>query len=433
VLNKQLAALLDAEKEINEKLEELLRSKRIELENTAQFMYRKNNYAPLHKLYLETTEKLVKRRAKLFNSKKLYEDLKREFEEKRTEFAMHKAEQRMRLEETKNQMEELKTILRPDLKNMKTQLDKFNSQIVNDKKRIGTLQEKLHYNVDNVNAIRRTLENTVEQPLVLKQKAPIVEEVSAVKVKKLSPPKEECKRPVNDYIGLMGIGKRNAPRIVYSGANQVESKFKMDLDKCSVKEAQVFECIRSLLEGVTVFKKYKNKSSLKEKVFDPLLAHRYPPEACGFGKRNMIYNPLTTCIEFRALKKPFGVDYAVALLDLKRIIIPNETQQIIKAQAKLSILNSDNERSVELQNEEENSKKAEVQLDRLARTKDNSQFLEQCIGIRLYLFEILSQNSRIEIIAETYETLKKVQEMIDRLVEDKVLVKSMSKYIEKIN
>ena len=393
-------------------------------------MYRKNNYAPLHKLYLETTEKLIKRRAKLFNSKKQYEDLKHEFEEKRREFAMHKAEQRMRIEETKNQMEELKTILRPDLKNMKSQLDKFNSQIVNDKKRIGALQEKLHYSIDNVNTIKKTLEETIEQPVTSRQKSPVVEEM---KTRKLSPQKEGSRRPVDDYINFMGTSKRDIPHVIYSGANQIESKYKINLDKCSVKEAQVFECIRPLLEGMTIFKKYKNKSSLKEKVFDPLFTHHNPPEACGFGKRNLIYNPITTCIEFRALKKPFGVDYAVALSDLKRIIIPNGTQQIIRAQTKLNILSSENERNVELQNEEENDKKTEVQLDRLARIKDNSQLLDQYMKIKLYPFEILSQNSRIEVIAETYPTLKKLQEIVSKLVEDKLLVKSMSKQIEKIN
>lgn len=409
----------------------MLRSKRIDLEHTAQFMYRKNNYAPLHKLYLETTEKVVRRRAKLGSAKARCEERRLAFEAKRTEFAVHKAEQRMRLEESRRQMEELRTMLRPDLRSMKNQLDRYNSQIVNDKKRMGALQEKLSYNLTHANTIRKTLEESVEQPVTMHKKKTVPEDkgthLSSVEKYNVNA-KEERKKQADDYIDLMGIGKRLASHIIYSADKQHESKYKIDPDKCSVKEAQLFESIKPLLEGMTIYKKYKNKSSLKEKVFDPLCASRDPPESCGFGRRSLVYNPATCCLEFRALKKPFAVDHAVSLLDLKRALIPSETLHIIRAQAKLNLLTTDGDRSVELQSEVE-----EAKLERLARIKENSQFLEQCAGVKLYPFEIIAQNSRLEVIAESYSTLKKMQSMIEKLAEDKQLAKGMSKQIQKAN
>ena len=453
VMNKQLGALLDAEKEINDKIEELLRRKKTELEHTTQFMYRKNNYAPLYKLSLDVADKIERRKAKLYIAKKKYEDLHQIFSEKKSEFTVHKAEQRMRIEETNKQMEQLRTILRPDLRHMKNQLGNYSSDIINDKKRIGVLQEKLNHNINNVTMMKKALEETeaaivMEEPrsLISKQRPeevhlvltnPQVRVPANYDIGNLQVNSEEYKGAPEDFIDLPiaeKSTKASKANMIYSGPDPKKCRFRMDLDKCSVKEAQLFEYLKPLLEGIVIFKKYKNKSSLKEKVYDPLFPQKNPPEACGYGKRMLLYNPTNTTLEFHGLKKPFTLEYSIPLNDLKTIIIPTDTQQIIRAQCKLNLLGSDSDRSLDVSQSVENPEneaEVEAKLDRLARTGDNNLFLEHCSKVKLYPFEILSQDSRLKAISEGYPTLKGIKSVIGKLVEDKLLTKGMSRRIQK--
>eukprot|EP01022_Parablepharisma_sp_SALTPOND_P018924 TRINITY_DN315_c0_g1_i1.p1 TRINITY_DN315_c0_g1~~TRINITY_DN315_c0_g1_i1.p1 ORF type:complete len:1270 (+),score=220.97 TRINITY_DN315_c0_g1_i1:2620-6429(+) len=446
--NMQLTALLEAEKEVTERLEEFLRHKKIELEQSTQTFYRKKNYETAQRLAFEASEKLTKQKAKLTEEQQKYEAFEKKLTEKKTGFAFHKAEQRMRLEATHKQMDEIQKVLKPHLRVLKKQIDEYSAQIINDKKRVGILSEKLNHSINNANITRRVLESADKEGSILISAEPKDETKKSERQSVLANPSESSSVPKYGCINV-NLADLNesaeevvasevieksvtelGPSIVYSGTDEENSKYKLDLDKCSVREAQLFESIKSLLEGFNIYKKYKVHSSLKEKIFDPLLSCKVPPEACGFGKRTLIYNPSTYKIEFRNLKKPFTVDYSVPLVEIKKLIVPTETRQIIRAQRKLGLLGSDMEKSLELsRGGEELEKKVapEGKLDRLSRNEENALFLEQCATVRFYQFSTLTNDSRIEVIAEGYSVFKDAMAKIGKLLEDLRLGKSLSK------
>ena len=120
-LSIQLAALLEAEKEVNAQLEEFLRRKKLELEQSTQLFYRKKSYEPVAKAASELKDKVVEQRNKLDAVKQEYEALEKEITEKKSGFTLKKAHQRMRLEALRQQMEELEKGLNPHLRALKKQ------------------------------------------------------------------------------------------------------------------------------------------------------------------------------------------------------------------------------------------------------------------------------------------------------------------------
>jgi hypothetical protein len=219
--------------------------------------------------------------------------------------------------------------------------------------------------------------------------------------------------------------------ILYSGTDDKRSRYKLNADRCSVKEVQIFEGIKALLEGLYVFKKYATQTVLKERAFDPLQAHLLPPESCGYGKRLMSYNPSTGKLEFRVLKKPQVADHVIPLLDLKRLIIPKETSQIIKAQKLAGSLTSADFRSDDLLASREEGAKGEApaRLDKLGRNELNEAFREQCSTVRFYPFSLLTKDKRLEIVAETYTIFKYSTQALNQLIQSQAAIKTLKQQI----
>ncbi len=477
VMQAQLEAMDEAEHEVMVQMEDFLKKKKTDLEQSTQLFYRKKNYAPLQQKLNEISIVLDCKHGKLEGFKSHSEQLRGTIEEKRKAFAVHKMEQRMKLEGLQRQLEEVQTVVRAHLRALNKQVEEYNAQIVNDKKRVGVLNEKLNSTISDVNMAKaRDTESVPPAPESEPQRQEhehedvrkeLIKEQLSADVAGLSDkhsilanpsesgsvPKFGCisvnladlnvtgseedkeqfasaqihseDQPVQELSHKRGAG--GVENIMYSGSVREGSRYMIDVDKCSVKEVQLFEAVRLLLEGVYVDRKYKKQTSLKEKTFDPLQSNKFPPEVCGFGKRFLSYNPAASRFEFRVLKKPFTVDHYVSLFDLKQVVVPGETRQIIRAQRALGSIVGE-ARSVELSLTRDGERKeGEQRLDRLARSEENELFREQCASIRFYPFSILAKDSRIELVAETYPVFKTVTQMLSSVVENVGLFRSLSR------
>jgi len=467
---------LEAEKEINLNLEEFLRRKKWELEQSKSNFYRKKNYEVADKAAQEINEKLNIMKGVMEENNKEFGNLEKSQQEKRNKFSLHKAEQRIRLDALNKHLDELEKVLKPQLRLLKKQIEDYNIQIINDKKKVGILSEKLVLTTSQINnSYRREdtqKESSVERVASTEnernqlQVPEISEKMSVSDRSKLpkddkhsilanpsengSIPKYGC---VNLNLGELNVTgeeqdqiSENANKyeekkipysasIIYSSADENSSKYMLNLDKCTVKEANLFENIKGVLEGVSIYKKYKSKSSLKEKIFDPLLAVKYPPEVCGYGKRLLLHNPYTQKLEFHVLKKPYQADFTIPLSEIKKIIIPNETKQIIRVQRQLGILAFENEKSMEMSRmggDDLSRIAPNDKLDRLSRTIENEQFREQCTSAKYYTFSVLTKDSRIELISDNYTVFKQVINSLNKLLEDLMVTKSLCRELQTI-
>jgi hypothetical protein len=76
---------------------------------------------------------------------------------------------------------------------------------------------------------------------------------------------------------------------VYIQLKNNPTKLRVNLTGLGDKEIEVFNSIRTLLEGKEIFKKFSNSISICQAPFNPF--ENKKPESCGFGKRMIRLNP----------------------------------------------------------------------------------------------------------------------------------------------
>lgn len=72
-------------------------------------------------------------------------------------------------------------------------------------------------------------------------------------------------------------------------ANSLNESIAINTKNFSEKDIESLECIRPLLEGKEIYKKFSSSSSLSQVPFNPF--ENKHPEKCKFGKRFVRLNP----------------------------------------------------------------------------------------------------------------------------------------------
>jgi hypothetical protein len=191
------------------------------------------------------------------------------------------------------------------------------------------------------------------------------------------------------------------------------------LDDPSHSDKNIFERIAPILEGGELYKKFSQRSSLKQKVFDPL--EKYSPESCGYGIR---YFRLNRALDRVDIKQPLksGVDNCILIDSIHAPIIPQQTLDIIKVQRR-------GETSDGL---DEEDYKYEEMKERGLLNPNSLVFQSRAKACNFYPFSIaLKEGGRIELVAKGYNTFKKWIEGINTLVKNRKCLPRLRIMLEK--
>lgn len=193
----------------------------------------------------------------------------------------------------------------------------------------------------------------------------------------------------------------------------------MGLEDPSHSDKNIFERIAPILEGGELYKKFSQRSSLKQKVFDPL--EKYSPESCGYGIR---YFRLNRALDRVDIKQPLksGVDNCILVDSIHAPIIPQQTLDIIKVQRR-------GETSDGL---DEEDYKYEEMKERGLLNPNSIVFQSRAKACNFYPFSIaLKEGGRIELVAKGYNTFKKWIEGINALVKNRKCLPRLRLMLEK--
>ena len=193
----------------------------------------------------------------------------------------------------------------------------------------------------------------------------------------------------------------------------------MGLEDPSHSDKNIFERIAPILEGGELYKKFSQRSSLKQKVFDPL--EKYSPESCGYGIR---YFRLNRALDRVDIKQPLksGVDNCILIDSIHAPIIPQQTLDIIKVQRR-------GETSDGL---DEEDYKYEEMKERGLLNPNSIVFQSRAKACNFYPFSIaLKEGGRIELVAKGYNTFKKWIEGINTLVKNRKCLPRLRIMLEK--
>eukprot|EP01022_Parablepharisma_sp_SALTPOND_P004400 TRINITY_DN120220_c1_g1_i1.p1 TRINITY_DN120220_c1_g1~~TRINITY_DN120220_c1_g1_i1.p1 ORF type:complete len:1293 (+),score=291.69 TRINITY_DN120220_c1_g1_i1:80-3880(+) len=482
-MNGQLAAVIEAENEAVVQIEDYLHKKKAELAQHLQIFYRKKNYEFTLQRTMEIKAVLEKKKQGVNSLMVHLEALRKRQEDEKTAFAVRKVQQKMKLDATRKQLDEVQKVVKAQLAALGKQINNYNLLIVSDKKKVGILNEKLSNSINNLKLTKQILGQKfrgVEEVCLPEAQTEVIEDATEEdkresvgapfsKERESNPALSHDKESVENIVAENALSDRlsmvanpsessGAPkygcinvnladlnvtgsevdqlpevdieeekevqeeelgRYIYSSFNEKKSKYKVDITVCPVKELQLFDSIKTLLEGMYIYKKYTTQNLLKVRAFDPLLSQKYPPETCGFGKRFFIYNPNNNKLEFRLLNKPNVVELSLPLTQIQRVIVPNETKKIIKVQRMAGTL-AKGAGTTEVDVEK---------LDKLWREVDNEVFREKCKSVIHYPYSILTKDKRIEIVAETYTIYKYSIQAINQLLVNQSLMKELENYL----
>lgn len=94
-------------------------------------------------------------------------------------------------------------------------------------------------------------------------------------------------------------------------------------------EQSVLSLIQPLIEGSELYKKFSQRSSINQTVFDPL--GNSPPESCGYGIRSVQLNKSLKRIDIRQPYKT-GLETSITIDQIRAPVIPQRTMTILKLQ-----------------------------------------------------------------------------------------------------
>lgn len=161
-----------------------------------------------------------------------------------------------------------------------------------------------------------------------------------------------------------------------------------------------------MLEGTDLYKRFTQRHFLKQKPFDPLNAREVPPEACGYGIRNLRLSATLLQIEVRHPMKP-GVDSSLLVDHVLAPLVPPATMAILKHQKRLlSAEMSLDDLPTSISTMRGEREYAEMRESGFINV-NSEVFQERCRTCGLYPFSIaLQQGGRVELIARSYSAFK---------------------------
>ena len=451
-MNGQLAGIIELENEAVVQIEAFFQRKKNELDHFLEIFYRKKNYEFAFQKLVELRAKIEKKKQRMSDLKVKLEALKKKREEERTSHAIQSVQQKIRLDTAQKQLEEIQKVYKTQITILGKQAKNFNLLIESDKRRVEIMNDKLSSSINNLKLTKQ----------ILGQKYKSVEDIHVPEVEPvpvIEPSIEEVKHsPEENYTKSEEMVKKKLryevidmdafdseekesseeelvlekymkqakdeekeeepKRFIHSGFNEKKSKYKIDIVTCPTKEKELFDNIKTVFEGMPIYKKYTAQSTLNAKrAFDPLQSSTYPPDTCGFGKRLLIYNPDDNKLEFRLLD---GVtELSIPLDKVINVLIPTETTKIIKAQQAFGTTAKGD------------SKAKSVVLTKVDRQLENETYRERCKNVMYYPYALIINDKRIELIAETYTVYKYSVQALKQLIKNQMLLKSLKKHLQK--
>ena len=189
-------------------------------------------------------------------------------------------------------------------------------------------------------------------------------------------------------------------------------------DDFTYQERILYEKISPLIEGSELYKRFSQRSSLKQQEFDPLDYKKNPPEACGYGIRIFKLSKCCTRIDVKHQLRT-GYDSSIPVDSILKIIIPQLTNTVLKVQKKLGKGEIDTTDRNTRENSYDHMKEIGI-VDLKSKA-----FIERCIACKWFPFSIaLTEGGIIELIAKTYPIFKIWINGINCLLKNK---KSISK------
>ena len=482
-LNSQLAGIIELENEAVVQIEAFLQRKKSELDHFLEVFYRKRNYEFTFQRLAEIKAQLEKKKQRIANLNNKIEALRKKREEERTAHAIQSIQQRIKLEAAQKQLEEIQKVLKLQVVVLGKQAKNCNLLIESDKRRVEILNDKLSTSITNLKLTKQilgqkfrglddiALPDTINPEELNEEERKESMQIHFDKNAENNPALSNY-RETNDVLitenagmedqkygsiggNVMEYNEHNSDeegsdfdldnlraevmktehkkteevhaevkeedepgRFIYSGFNEKKSKFKIDILSCPDEERKLFDGTKTLFEGMSLYKKYTTKTLLIEKrAFDPLQSFKFPPDACGFGKRLITYNPTTHKVEFRLVDDPRVCELSIPLSKILNILIPTETVKIIKAQQNFGTIPKGNF-------DDEN-----IVFEKVDRQLENEAYREKCRKVIYYPYSLITEDKRIEIIAETYTIYKYSIQAINQLIKSQALLKKLKTHL----
>ena len=462
ILQNQLSAALDAETEIANEISSYLNKKKDELTRVISSFYAKKNMDYILKKVEDIKGIIDNNKLSMDNVEKDIENHEKLCFDKKTNYSLSKAQYQMRIDNTKKHLNEIENSLKPSLKSLQREILNYKIQIYKGQKKKEYLEGKLSQNQVNMELTKTIfgdkikpgqemlapttrscdinvenflgsvaqesilqsyetqlqIKNSVQalgeqsaRNIYVSEKYPILEMEKIEEVIKESPKLGKININISDITSNQVLIAPDP--FTYSNFLEKNSKFKIKINECSTKESLLFESIKSFLDGVHIFKKHSTKTSYKGKTFDPLNAHIYKPEDCGYGSRTLYYNKYKNRLEFKSKEGKFPDSY-ISVWELKSTIIPQHTSQIIKAQ-KMStkVWAEKSEVNINSTYEEEYE---EVLIDKINRYAENESFRNACTKVKHYEFSLTTGNERFEFLVEGYNAFKYIISGLKQLI-----------------
>ena len=190
-------------------------------------------------------------------------------------------------------------------------------------------------------------------------------------------------------------------------------------DDLTPQEKLLLERIQPLREGSEIYKRFSQRSSLKQVEFDPLDCKSNPPEGCGYGLRIFKLSKCCTRIDVKHQLRT-GLDSAIPIDSILKIIIPQITNTILKVQKRTG------KDEIETSDRKNSKNNYETMKERGYLDTKSKAFKERCVLCKWYPFSIaLVEGGRIEIIVKTYLLFKNWINGINSLLKNKKLIEKV--------
>lgn len=322
-LRMQKSAFEYAEEECTENINDLLEQKKEEISHQNNEILKDNNFENFKNRLKEVKDAIFNKRKAIEKHQKTIEDTDAGMFDRNTKYSAEETQMRTRLENLKIGEREIKQTVKPQLANLRSEIKELNHEIVNDKKKMEGIEDKIQkcirslelakeayiekFNLDpdeiTGSPVKKTeFEYTKEyeklrnlEPEEFKiedelnktdsdNEAEGREEVKEDDVIEAQPPQrvqakriESVSLDLSDLVALNIMARQeqiqpeeeNEDDIVHISLMNNPTRLKVNIKNLSDREIEYLESIRPLLEGKEVFKKFSNSSSISQIPYNP--------------------------------------------------------------------------------------------------------------------------------------------------------------------
>lgn len=200
--------------------------------------------------------------------------------------------------------------------------------------------------------------------------------------------------------------------------------YKLKVEEPNSIEKALLEKLSPMLEGSELYKRFSQRSSLKQEEFDPLDSKKASPEACGYGVRVFKLSKCLSRIDVRHQLRQ-GFDSSLPVESILKIIIPQTTSAILKVQKKIG------KGEIDCTDRTFAGGTYESMKERGFFDTKSKAFIERCSSCKWFPFSIaLIEGGRIEVIAKTYPVFKNWVNGINCLIKNKKIVQKLKNRIQ---